>query len=318
MKKDRLSSIVISIFIFLLAACTGSDVPIRKIGSLDVGTAYQVSVQDGFAYLATNEGVVVIDIQQPDRPKKTALIETTEAAFGVVVQGDQVFVASPVDGLVIADIQNKSDPQIIGTFADAGINEVCVNESIVYAGTQSGNLDIINIEDPANPYLLETYMGNGGSSLMVACFQDVVYYSLSEIGVIVLDVSNPSSPVNTMTIPNTQGAKDAQFVEDLLYLSCVGNGVRILSVAEPLAPTTIASFNDGGEAWGIGGDSHHLWIGDLQEGIKLFDVSDPRLPELVAQDQHYAPHDLFFNGDYAYLADQDRGFIILEYVEGIP
>jgi hypothetical protein len=94
--------------------------------------------------------------------------------------------------------------------------------------------------------------------------------------------------------------------------------VRILSVAEPLAPTTIASFNDGGEAWGIGGDSHHLWIVDLQEGIKLFDVSDPRLPELVAQDQHYAPHDLFFNGDYAYLADQDRGFIILEYVEGIP
>ena len=63
--------------------------------------------------------------------------------------------------------------------------------------------------------------------------------------------------------------------------------------------------------------SNYLWIGDLQEGIEIYDVSDPRSPELVAQDQHYAPHDIYFDGDFAYLADQDRGFIILEYLEGV-
>ena len=317
MQKDRFFPIILLVLILLLVACEASQSPVQKVGSLDIGTAYRVFVQDDYAFAATNEGVVVIDIHQRNHPKKIALIETNDAAFGVYVQSDLVFIAGPADGLVIADTQNKSDPKIVGTFVDSGINEVCVNGHTAYASTQRGDLDIINVEDPANPYLLETYVGQGGIGLMVACFQDVVYFSLSDKGLDVLDVSNPSAPVKKMTIPKTQGAKDTQFVGNLLYLSCVGNGVRILEVAEPLFPTTIASFNNGGEAWGAGGDSKHLWIGDLKEGLEIYDMSDPRSPVLVAQDQHYAPHDIFFDGDYAYLADQDRGFIILEYMEGI-
>ena len=86
---------------------------------------------------------------------------------------------------------------------------------------------------------------------MVACFQDRVYFSLSDKGLDVLDVSDPSTPVKTVTVPNTQDAKDAQWVGDRLYLSCVGNGVRVLSIADPFFPKTITSFKSGGEAWGV-------------------------------------------------------------------
>jgi hypothetical protein len=299
----------------MLAACGSSHSPVQKVGSVNTGTAYAVFVQDNVALVATNDGVVIIDIQQRNHPQKTALIEANGPAFDVYGQGELVYIAAPEDGLMIADIQDETSPKIVSTYPVGGINRVCVHDGVAYASTQQGTLEIINVKDPAQPSALSAYDPQSGIGLLVTCLEDVVYYSTSEKGLDVLDVSEPSSPVRTMTVARTPGAKDIQIVGDLLYLACVGNGVRILNIADPLAPKTIASFNNGGEAWGAGGDSHHLWIGDLKQGIELYDVSNPRSPTLIATNASYAPHDIFFDGEYAYLADQDRGFIILAYVE---
>lgn len=300
------------ILILISAACTPQS-SVRKVGSLDTGTAYQVFVREDTAFVATNDGVVIVDIHDRNRPKRTALIELQEAAFGVYVQENLVFAAGPSDGLVIADAQDPTNPQIIGTYQGSGINEICVQGQVAYAGTQNGDLYLINIEDPTRPHLISTYHGQGGMGLMVSCLQDIVYFSLSEKGLDVLDVSDPARPVKTLTVSATRGAKDAQVVNDWLYLGCAGNGVRILNIETPLFPYTVTSFNHGGEAWGIGGDSRFLWVGDLQEGIKIYTMSDPQALILIAQNENYAPHDLFFDGTYAYLADQDQGFVILQY-----
>jgi hypothetical protein len=316
MRKSRcLNLIVILLAILPLVACVSAQSPLHKVGSLNTGTAYRVFVQGDYAYVATNDGAVVIDIHDRSRPKKTALIPTKEAAFGVYAKDDWVYIAGPVDGLVIANVQDKAAPKIVGSYVGGGINEICVDGQTAYASTQGDVLQIINIADPAKPGLLGTYPAQGGIGLMVACLQDIVYFSGSDKGLDVVDVSDPTTPVMEMTVPRTQGAKDTQIAGDFMYLACVGNGVRILDFADPLLPRTIASFNDGGEAWGVGGDSKYMWIGDLKEGVKLYDVSNPRSPVLIAQDPGYAPHDVFFDGQYTYLADQDKGFIILEYVE---
>ena len=312
MQRIRWANLIVLLGISLLAACNSSPSPLRKVGSLNTGTAYRVFVQGETAYVATNDGVVVIDIHDRSRPKKTALIPLKSAAFGVFASGNWVYIAGPADGLVIADVTDKTSPRVVGTYAGGGINEVCAAGKTAYASTQAGDLLIISVADPAQPDLSGTYKAQGGMGLMVACLQDVVYFSGSNKGLDVVDVSDPSKPVLKMTVPRTQGAKDTQIVGSLMYLACHGNGVRILDIADPLAPRTIASFNNGGEAWGVGGDAKYLWIGDLQEGVELYDASNPRSPVLIAQDPAYAPHDVFFDGQYTYLADQDQGFIILE------
>ena len=299
--------------LLLAGACALAQGPIRKVGSLDTGTAYRVFVQGDYAYVAHNEGVSVIDIRQRDKPRQTALIELREAAFDVVAEGDLVYIAAPVDGLVIADTGDKAAAVVAGVFAVGGINQVCVYERMVYAGTSAGELLLVDAQDPGAPRQVGRLTGLGGTSLMAACLENVVYLSGSETGLQVIDVSEPDRPVKVRTVGGTQGAKDAHIAGDLMYLACHGNGVRILDISEPLEPKTMASFNDGGEAWGAGAGGGLLWVGDLQEGIELHDVSDPSAPVLVADAPGYAPHDLFFDGEYAYLADQDRGFVILRY-----
>jgi hypothetical protein len=305
--------ILLILVVMVFGACTFSPTSVRKIGALNTGTAYQVAVRGDIAYVATNDGVVVVDISTRNRPKEIAVVELSEAAFGVDVQDDLVFIAAPSDGLVIADVQEPSSPKIIGTYPAGGISDVCINGHLAFAGTQQGELHILTIEDPTHPILLNSYQSNGGLSLMVACHRDTIYFSTSSNGMGVFDVSNPSTPVKMMAVPNTFGAKDTHMVGDFLYLACHQNGVRILDITDPRSPKTVATFNDGGEAWGVGGNAQILWIGDLQQGVKIYDVSDPQSPLRLTNASRYAPHDIFFDGQYAYLADQDRGFIVLEY-----
>lgn len=97
------------------------------------------------------------------------MIELSEAAFGLAVQNDLVFIAGPSDGLVIADIHDKNSPRIISTYQTRGINVICVENQIAYAGTQQGELLIMNIENPTKPVRIGSYASQGGMELMAAC-----------------------------------------------------------------------------------------------------------------------------------------------------
>ena len=87
------------------------------------------------------------------------------------------YIAGPADGLVIADVSDQRRPRVVA-YLRAGRDQyrLCFR-SIAYAGTQSGELHILNVTDPAQPVHLSTYTGGSGMSLMVACWQDVVYFS---------------------------------------------------------------------------------------------------------------------------------------------
>ncbi|MBN2556643.1 MAG: hypothetical protein JXA97_11945 [Anaerolineales bacterium] len=317
------------IFSFLLAACQAASpasssadpsspavesIPpgLHELGRLDNGVAYAVYVQGDLAFVGGNDGVTVIDITDRVDPRQMALIETREAIFDVFASGDLVYIAGPVDGLLIADVSDPAAPEIIGGSPIGGINNICVFDDRAYAGTQSGELHSFDVADPARPQRLGSYAGRG-AGLMIACAQDAVYFSSASSGLEALDVSNPSAPVRAAGVAGTSGAKDGHIVDDLLFLACYSGGGRIVDITDPLRPQMLAAFNDGSEAWGVGGNESILYIGDLQEGVLVYDSSDPGSPVLLARDPSYAPHDVFFDGTYAYLADQDNGFVILTY-----
>ena len=300
--------------VLTLGACAPlSSTPIRQVGRLDTGTAYDVRVQGDYAFVGNNDGLVIVDIHQPNRPRRAATIELGEGAFGMYIEGDLAYISGGRDGFTIANVADPENPKILGTYP-AGVGSVCVRDSVAYVSHYQGQLNAIGVHDPANPTLLGSYEG-GGMGTDVACLQDLVYLGVAEKGVVVLDGSDPSSLTRVTTVPRTQGAKNMEIVGDRLYLGCHGNGARILDISDPRSPRILATLSPSGEAWGASGDNTHLWIADLQEGVELYDVRDPGQPRLIAQAENYAPHDITFAGGYAYLADQDKGLVILEYVE---
>jgi hypothetical protein len=314
-KSHRLLLLLGLSAVLILGACSPlSQTPIRRVGRLGTGAAYDVQVQGNYAFVGNNDGVVIIDIHQRNRPRRTATIELGEAAFGIYIENNLAYISGGRDGFTIADVGDPENPRILGTYPSGGAEDVCVQGSVAYVSHAQGELKAIDVQDPANPVLLGSYEG-GGMGTGVACHQDLVYFGVAQRGLVVLDLSDPSSPVRVTTVGRTQGAKNMDIAGDLLYLGCHGNGARILDISDPRSPRVLASFSQSGEAWGASGDSTYSWIADLQEGVELYDLRDPGHPRLIARAEKYAPHDITSDGQYAYLADQDKGLVILECVE---
>ncbi|NHK31502.1 MAG: hypothetical protein FK730_09135 [Asgard group archaeon] len=59
------------------------------------------------------------------------------------------------------------------------------------------------------------------------------------------------------------------------------------------------------------GNDTYIFIGDLQEGVEVLNNSNPVILSEIAS-YVATPHDIEFNENYIYVADQDNGFLLLE------
>ncbi|MHA2345192.1 MAG: LVIVD repeat-containing protein, partial [Candidatus Hodarchaeales archaeon] len=133
----------------------------------------------------------------------------------------------------------------------------------------------------------------------------------ADSGLKILNISDPSSPTKLHTVPKTSSVIDLQIHREFLFLGCHGNGVIILDVANPILPVRLGSFSkSAGEAYGVAGNRTHLYVADLQLGVYLLNITDPTHPVEIKQNGNTHPHDISFDGEFIYLADQDRKIII--------
>ncbi len=73
-------------------------------GSYDTsGSARDVAVSGGYAYVADNDdGLVVVDVNDPTNPVRAGGYDTSGYAHGVAVAGGYAYVANENSGLVVS------------------------------------------------------------------------------------------------------------------------------------------------------------------------------------------------------------------------
>ncbi|MBN2380823.1 hypothetical protein JXM67_13575 [candidate division WOR-3 bacterium] len=315
MSGKRRGCLIISsvVGLFLLNCLTQED-QLCRIGRVKIGVAYDVFVHDDYAYVSNNDGVVVIDISDRTKPRKVALIDT-DGAFGITVVGDYACVCGWSTGFTIVNIKNPQDPKILGTcFENISPYDVCANDSTMYGIYFQGELRGIDTRDPSSPSFISQF-DEGGRLVGIALSQNVVYLANADSGLVVIDVTDPADPLKLKTVDETIGAWNVQVNGELLFLGCHQNGIRILDISDPTSPVLISSIADVGETYGVFGDSTHLCAADLQRGVWLYDITDPDQPRLITSDSRYSPHSVYYDGQYIYLADESKGFVILEYTQ---
>jgi hypothetical protein len=311
------AALVVWLYVMLmLGSCASAPrASVAQIGRAraagKTGGAYDVWVQGGYAYIGGNEGVSVFDLRRPNRPTRVAALTLEDESFGLWGQESLLYRVGGRPGLVIADVGTPGEPKTLGTYSGITADSICVENGVAYVAQLQGELSILDVRDPAHPALLATYSGNG-MGLSVGYYQGVVYYACSQDGLDVVDVSDPTAPTLLKTMHDMDGAHDIQILGDRLFLACYSQGARILDISDPRSPRVVASFAQGGEAWGISAADGIVCIADLQEGVEFYDIQDAGRPKLIAESSRYAPHDVFYDGRYAYLADQDKGLVILE------
>lgn len=102
------------------------------------------------------------------------------------------------NGIIILDVTNPSDTKILSEYTDGltgGVHNTFIYENHVYAVNNGRKYDIINIEDPSNPYTVGVFeLDTPGHSIHDVWIEDGIAYSSNwSDGVVVVDVGSNSS-----------------------------------------------------------------------------------------------------------------------------
>lgn len=241
-------------------------------------------------------------------------LPTDEAAFGVLVEENILFIGSMgVDNLKVFDVVDPRNPLFLSSLTVSGtIYGIVKIQSSLFLSTYEGSLVGVDISD-INIIKSGNTLNCQGRGMDLAHHQGYLYFANSFSGLQVIDIGNPESP-QILTIPNgSNGAWDIYLDNGFLYLGKHMLGFSVYSIDNPALPSLITERNTGGEVYGIYSSGNYLYTGDLVNGVEVWDIGNKNSPVLLETISEYSPHDIFVDGNYIYLADQDRHFIILEY-----
>ena len=288
-----------------------SQTTLRKAGKYNPGICYGLALSNHFAYTTTNKSLIILDIQNPEKPDKVGELEVGVPIFGLSRKNNHVYLATSDKGLIIADVSDPTDPVIIGEYNSRGtmtkaevIENVCI---IIY---HEIGIEIIDISNPANPQKIGGYQ-IGGRAMSI--HEDIAYVSDPANGLTVLDISNPEKIKKLSIVENSAGAAGISINNDYLFLGSYNNWVRLYNISEPRSPKFITSYTYPNEISGLVATDQYL-ITNFQ-GITIEDITDVRNPIFMAE-YHLRSvkggvHGIVLRDNYIYFAL--KGITILKF-----
>jgi hypothetical protein len=142
----------------------------------------------------------------------------------------------------------------------------------------------------------------------------LAYVADGDYGLRVIDVSNPTLPVEVGALDTPGEPNSVELVGDLVYLVDYGYGLRVIDVSNPALPVEIGSIDTPQYPQDVEvvGDLAYLAAGYMS-GLRVIDVSNPALPvEFGALDTVGIAVDIAVVGDLAYLADYQSGLRVID------
>lgn len=135
-------------------------------------------------------------------------------------------------------------------------------------------------------------------------------YVLHDIGVEVIDMSNPHAPVG-LGLDQVAGGNDIEVLGDYAYV--IDHYLDVLDISDPRHPAPVAHINGGG--WGMSLDLQYpfAYVADGPFGLSVFNIADPENPRLLTTvDTLFQARDVEAAGDFAYVADGASGIVVFD------
>ncbi len=291
--------------------------PVRNVSTSDLWVWEGVDGRD-YAITGTHSGhgsTYWWDVTDPASPVLTdSLIVDARTTNDVKVSEDgELCVISREgasnrrNGMVIVDCTDPRNIEIISTYDDeltGGVHNLFIYEDHVYAVNNGIRFDVINIEDPANPYRVGRFeLDTPGHAIHDIWIVDgIAYTSNWNDGVAVIDVGggdrggSPENPVEIARFRDIGGATHAAFP----YRSPTGR-FYIFMGDEIGAPAFDGQIDDRTPQFMAG-------------YIHVVDFTDPENPEEVARYEipEAGSHNMWIDEDRLYAAFYQGGLRVLD------
>lgn len=198
------------------------------------------------------------------------------AVYDVEVRGDYAYYCFD-PGLVILDVSNIEDPSFVSRLYIPGDNRnIVVSYDYAYIFGNHDKLRIIDIADTENPqFVSEIAIDAEVDNIWVD--GDYIYAAAGIMGMLIIDISNP-------------------YIPEIITEFAAGNDTESIVVIDTLAFIAGRFIYPSSQPFQI---------------INVADVYNPNLIGYINENIGWN-HNLIIDGDYAYLANTYRGFIIID------
>ena len=290
-----------------------SSVP-RHIGEIPTsGIAENVSVQDGYAYVADGEaGLQIIDVRQPKRPQLlTNYRDALTYVHEIQVIGDYAYIADLSEGFQILDISDLGNTHLVGSYKPKGKTfALHISGQYAYLADSEDGFRILDISDKESPKPVGVADIAGYD---IATSNGYAYLAYGNFAI--LDIRNPNAPRIIAEDIQTPGhVVSLQFQDGYIYAADLVGGLAILDVGNVRNPRVIGRQNTAGQAFDVAIKGNYAYIADGYGGLQTIDISPDKVwTQWVNQyDASGFAYAVEVYEGYAYIADGDGSLRIVD------
>jgi len=274
----------------IVVKITDPAAPVRWGAYNTSGSAYDVVLVGNLAYVADGEaGLVVVDVTDPASPRRVGSLDGSGEVHQVAVSGHYAYLADrywagtdmqPDGALRIVDVTNPASPRHVGRHrAQAGSVAVVGNMAYVSGGT----MQVFDVSDPPNPKLLASHAPGGNLTL----HEDRVFLAHPQVGLQILDVSNPLSPRRIGGLQPPWGYGRHVAVQGRYsYLMAGGwvegeGGLHVIDLEAPATWERVGGIDTPGTARALAVSGSRAYVADGAAGLQVLDLAAPTRPVLL-------------------------------------
>ncbi len=322
----------ILLFLFLNGAVQlfAGTLKIKELGKISAENYSDVFINGNYAYCTDGAGLDILDIQDPARPKRTGHYESPGTASGVEVRHNHAFIADGIQGLQVVNVSNPSKPERVGNWnsigaADDYLTSVFVKGNYTYAVSNSTGLLVFDTSTPSNPTLVGTFKyenscgddepdSNCISPVDVFVNSQYAYLVDSTLGLLVVDLTDPSSPQLAAFLKIPANIYEVRVSGDYAYLAAGRKGMQVVDISNPSNPVPVANYygpenHDTTDVF-ISGTKAYVSYGDQMD---IVDISSPLAPVRTARYNSCFAEKVFVRGNHAYVVNGYRvDFTVLD------
>jgi hypothetical protein len=176
------------------------------------GNGERLALAERTVYVALGEGgVVLADVGNAAQAAVSERIETGARARSVRV-ANGIAVVGTERGIDVWDVRGR--PRLVSSFErSGGVSDVVLSEDGRIAYLAAGGVEVVDV---ASGRLLGRWLGIAFPSALALGGNRLAVAALEE-GVVVLDVSNPASPVETRRFPTDGSARTVCYDGETLF-----------------------------------------------------------------------------------------------------
>ena len=279
-----------------------SPTALERFGLLALPDVRAVAVDVGYAYVATGDGVTVVDIADPRNPVAIGTARLADAR-GISVRGRFAYVADGETGLAVIDARDPRKPAVLGSRYTSDPRGAAIVGDIAYVADGKSGLKVIDVSTPRTPARIASIEAADARAVVAVAVagRPVLCLADGRDGLVVFDASSPKSPVRAAAVPLAD-PRGLAAAGSLVLVACA-DGVKIVDVSNPGRPVIAGSFDAAGvEAVAAGPAGDYALAAMPGNGIAVLDISKPAHPLLIYLLQWEGARSIAISAGFSYAA----------------